>query len=372
MKILIMSNCPLERNQGSGYVICGFADGLRQRGHRVKAFGPDDVILFPSLQGARRLRLFLGYTLKAITEGWDRKCRYDIIELWGGLGWCACLVLTRWRRRPYLVISRSNGLEPHFRQKYNQLQDGWSPKRLLSRLHSFTDTLGFRYADTLTVVSQYDHEYSLRQCYQPYGRLVKIDNPLPEDWLNQTLPESKEECIFGFVGSWGDNKGNEQLIKIINSLKAKGSQAGWIVAGVGASGKDVLLRNTLLKPGEIYEHTDRMHLKQLYRKMTVLLCLSSFESFGMVCSEAMACGCILLSTDVGFASSLKDGEEYIRIDRNNTETITDILLDIERNGMKYRNLIEKGYARVQSLEWTDAVDSLESHYRGLLSQVPGQ
>ena len=254
MKILIMSNCPLERNQGSGYVICGFADGLRQRGHRVKAFGPDDVILFPSLQAAKRLRLFLGYTLKAITEGWDRKCSYDIIELWGGLGWCACLVLTRWRRRPYLVISRSNGLEPHYRQMCNQLQEGWSPKRLLSRLHSFTDTLGFRYADTLTVVSQYDHEYSLRQCYQPYGRLVKIDNPLPEDWLNQTHSKAKEECIFGFVGSWIDRKGAEHLIKIINSLKAKGSQAGWIVAGVGASGKDVLLKNTSLKPGEIYEH----------------------------------------------------------------------------------------------------------------------
>ena len=96
------------------------------------------------------------------------------------------------------------------------------------------------------------------------------------------------------------------------------------------------------------------------------------ECIGMVCSEAMACGCMLLSNDVGFASSLKDGEEYIRIDRNNTETITDILLDIEKNSMKYRNLIEKGYARVQSLEWTDAVDSLERHYRGLLSQVPVQ
>jgi len=338
----------------------------------VVAFGPDDVILFPSLKAARRLRLFLGYTLKAITEGWNRKCSYDIIELWGGLGWCACLVLTRWRKRPYIVISRSNGLEPHFRQMCNRLQDGWKPKRLLSRLQSFTDTLGFRYADTLTVVSQYDHEYSLRQCYQPYGRLVKIDNSLPEDWLNQRLPKAKEECIFGFVGSWIDRKGAEHLIKIINSLKAKGSQAGWIVAGVGARGKEVLIKNTSLKPGEIYEHTDRMHLKQLYRKMTALLCLSSFESFGMVCSEAMACGCMLLSTDVGFASSLKDGEEYVRIDRNNTETITDILLDIERNGMKYRNLIKKGYARVQSLEWTDAVDSLERHYRGLLSQVPVQ
>lgn len=134
----------------------------------------------------------------------------------------------------------------------------------------------------------------------------------------------------------------------------------------GTSGKDVLLKNTSLKPEEIYEHTDRMHLKQLYRKMTALLCLSSFERFGMVCSEAMACGCMLPSTDVGFASSLKDGEKYIRIDRNNTDTITNRLLEIERDGNKYRNLIEKGYAKAQRLEWTAAVDAMEGHYSGLL------
>jgi glycosyltransferase involved in cell wall biosynthesis len=332
----------------------------------VKAFGPDEVILFPSLKAARRLRLFLGYTLKAITEVWNRNCSYDIIELWGGLGWCACLLLTRWRRRPYRVISRSNGLEPHYRQMCSPIQAWWSPSRLLSRLESFTDSLGFRHADTLTVVSGYDQEFALRQCYQPHDRLVKIDNSLPEDWLHQQIQEPNAKYIFGFVGSWLDRKGAEQLIKIINSLKGKGSQAEWIIAGVGASGKGELLKNTALKPWEVYEHTDRMHLKQLYRRMTALLCLSSYESFGMVCSEAMACGCMLLSTDVGFASSLKAGEEYIQIDRNNTDAITNMLLEIERDSNRYRKLNKRGYARVQKLQWTDAVDVLERHYRRLL------
>lgn len=367
MNILIISNCPLERNQGSGYVICCFADGLRFRGHKVKAFGPNEVILFPRLNAGRRLRLFLGYTLKAITEGWNRSCSYDIIELWGGLGWCACVILTRWRRGRYRVISRSNGLEPHYRQVCRQRKDGWSPRKLLSKVESFTDSLGFRHADSLTVVSRYDEDFALREGYQQQARLVRIDNPLPSDWLNQTIQKDEDNYIFGFVGSWLDRKGREQLIRIINLLKAKGSRAKWLVAGVGPNGKHELLKKTALKPGDIYEYIDRDNLKQLYGRMTALICLSSYESFGMVCSEAMACGCMLLSTDVGFASGLKDGEEYIKVDRDNTGTITDLLQKIEKNPKTYITLSKKGYKIVQQLNWKAAVDTLEAHYKALLA-----
>jgi glycosyltransferase involved in cell wall biosynthesis len=366
VNILIISNCPLDKNQGSGYVICGFAEGLRQRGHQVKTFGPEEVILLPGLKAGRRLRLFLGYTLKAIIEGWNRSCSYDIIELWGGPGWCACVVLTRWRRARYRVISRSNGLEPHHRQVCRQQQDGLSLRALLGKVESYTDGLGFRHADLLTLVSRFDEGFALQQRYQHSGRVVKIDNPLPDEWLHQEVQKEVKNCVFGYVGSWSDNKGAKQLIRIINRVKSMGSRAKWIFAGVGSKGRHELLEKTALTPDEIYEHVDREELKQLYRKMTTLLCLSSYESFGMVCSEAMACGCILLSTDVGFASGLKDGEEYIRIDRNNTDAIANKLLKIESDGSRYRELSLRGYERVQNLKWTAALDTLERHYRTLL------
>ena len=81
MNILIVSNCLLDSNQGSGYVIYVFAEGMKRRGHSVNAFGPDDFILFPKFKAAKRLRLFSGYTLKAIREAWKPKVKYDIIEL---------------------------------------------------------------------------------------------------------------------------------------------------------------------------------------------------------------------------------------------------------------------------------------------------
>lgn len=40
MKILVISNCPLEESQGSGYVIINFCRGLSERRHEVDLFGP--------------------------------------------------------------------------------------------------------------------------------------------------------------------------------------------------------------------------------------------------------------------------------------------------------------------------------------------
>ena len=110
-------------------------------------------------------------------------------------------------------------------------------------------------------------------------------------------------------------------MSVINRLSALGSEAKWIIAGVGQEGKCELMQHTRHIDVEIYERVTRDELRELYQKMTVFLCLSSYESFGMVCSEAMACGCILISTRVGFAAGLKDGEEYISIDSEDDQGV---------------------------------------------------
>ena len=166
MNILIISNCPLESSQGSSYVICGFAEGMRKRGHSIRAFGPDDYILFPRIKRAKRIRMFAGYTLKAIGEAWKLRCQPDINELWGSVGWLACLVLTSWRPSQCKVISRSNGLEPHYRQVSQKASQRLNARILLSRFESWTDGIGFRRADKLTVVSPYDEEFALTKGYQ--------------------------------------------------------------------------------------------------------------------------------------------------------------------------------------------------------------
>ena len=37
----------------------------------MKAYGPDEFILSPEFEKAKRLRLLIGYTFKAISEAWN-------------------------------------------------------------------------------------------------------------------------------------------------------------------------------------------------------------------------------------------------------------------------------------------------------------
>lgn len=324
-------------------------------------------MLIPKFEKAKRLRLFIGYTFKAISEAWNPRKKYNIIELWGGVGWLACLILTKFRVRNYKVISRSNGLEPHYRQavRKNKLI---SLRQILLSLDNLTDCIGFRNADLLTVVSSYEERYALANYYQKKGRLLMLENPLPDDWLQQPVRITDKPFRIGFVATWIERKGSEKLIGIMNSLSKLGGTCNWIIAGVGEKGKIEIINKTSIRSEQVFEQIAREDLKLQYHGMTIFLCLSSYESFGMVCSEAMACGCLLVSTNVGFANGLKDEEEYILIEREKVDDIAKKLYDIETN-FKYYDLIRiRGQNRVQQLRWNKAIDKLDTRYHKLFKE----
>ena len=365
MNVLVISNCLLDSSQGSGYIICGFIEGLKARGHQVIAFDPEDFILFPKTRVAKRLRLFLGYTLKSISEVWHNNSGYDIVELWGGVGWLSCLILSKFRLRSYYVISRSNGLEPYYRIATTAAENFSNPRSLIGKFESWTDKIGFQCADTLTVVSKIEENFANKCLYQNSTSLLLLENALSNNWLNQIIHQKKNYTI-GFVGGWLNRKGNNQLIDVVNELSSMGSRCKWMIAGVGKEGKKVLLENTELPSHSIYEQIPRSELKKLYHEVSVFLCLSSYESFGLMCSEAMSCGCMLMSTKVGFASGLREGIDYICIDRDEISDIASKLLQIENGCLSYELIAESGYKRVQSLNWESNINKLEQHYRNLM------
>ncbi len=368
MKILTISNCPLRSDQGSGYVILGFVDGLRARGHQVKAFGPEHFIFLPKVKKAKRLRLFVGYTIKSIIEVWKERDSFDILEFWGGPGWLAILILSKFRIGRYKVVSRSNGLEPFYRQLTRSAKIQLIFTRLLGGIQSLTDEVGFRCADMLTVVSKFDEENAVKKSYQSADRLLVIENALPNDLLDLSRPTLNNTVFrIGFVGSWVERKGVNQLIEIINLLSTTGEKIEWIIAGVGENGKQNLIKQTGLKSAEIYEHVSRRDLKKLYQQMTVFLCLSSYESFGMVCSEAMAHGCILLSTNVGFVRGLTNQEHYLQINRNNPKAIAIQICEIIQDAHSYSSIRAAAQKRVQELQWSHNVKVLERGYQNMLA-----
>ncbi|MFN9546623.1 MAG: glycosyltransferase family 4 protein [Cyanobacteriota bacterium] len=365
MNILVISNCDLDCTQGSGYVISGYASGFRSLGHHVNAFQPEDYILFPGVFKFKRLRMFIGYTLFSLRMAFKLRSKLDIIELWGSMSWLACLILAAIPNRKYCVINRSNGLEPHLRSVMSKQYKDSFLRVILSKFESFCDEIGYRAADVLTVVSFYDFDYANRRQYN--SNLVLLENPLPDSWLRQSIRPRSDNLTAGFVGSWVDRKGKNQLLQIINKLDDSNSQTRWIIVGVGSEGNHDIIANTTLDKIQVFQHVTREELYNLYQKMDVLLCLSVYESFGMVCSEAMSCGCIVLSTPVGFVTNLRPNIDYIPVCLNDTDSIARIIIDIEKNRNNYGFIAKYSYERSQLLEWKPTINKLLSIYQQAIS-----
>ena len=364
-----MSNCPLVENQGSGYVIMGYAEGMRKKGHHVDLYGPEDFIPFPGIKAGYRLRLILGYTIRGLRSLLVKK--YDVVELWGSEG-CFTVGLARLLNlaNDTIFIARSNGIEPHCwecTQKYE-------PRQQLSFLtHFFYKVQNldwvFRLCDGITLVSRFDKVYADRHGYRPHGGILVLDNPLKDDWLGMDYVPRKTVFI-GFVGKWIERKGCSVMAKMIPALMREMPDAVVWLAGV-EQGDDILAEyqkhygDRLM----IYPYLSREELKELYLKTSILISPSTYESFGMVVAEAMACGVAVVATRTGYAWELVNGVDCFHMQFGDPAGGAEKVRLLWAEKTLLRNVQENGQMRVQALQWPANLERLYAYYEKLFQET---
>jgi glycosyltransferase involved in cell wall biosynthesis len=362
MRILVISNCPLDPNQGSGYVILGYANRMRERGHEVVAYGIEHFTPLQRMHRLTRLRRLLGYAYATAQQ--TRTAPYDIVELWGAEGWLALLTLRLLQRTGPIPVSRSNGLETHWRTLRGEARI--SPLAWLRRMIGTLPEIAFRRCAALTVVSRFDARFALSRTYQPQSRLLVMENPLEQVWLGQ-LPCFERRPVIGFVGAWLPNKGSELLSDAIRKVLAAQPSTKFLLVGIGKPGVQALAKEF---PGESRIQTvafcPRAQIATHYQRMAVLMVPSFFESFGLVAAEAMSCGVALAATRTGFAADL-DESEFAPIEERTPTGIAEVLVSLLRDDSHRQSLARAGHARVQALDWTSATNRLEDLYQSLLT-----
>ena len=361
LKILTLSNSPLDETQGSGYVIIGFARQLRKRGHHVDVLDPADIQIPKRGRIGNRYRLMIGMTIKALaslTGG------YDIFEFYGGEAWLAVSVLRTTGRRP-LLVAHSNGLEPHASQKLAEARftDDQYAARWYQADLSALYRRAFSNADAVVTVSQFDREFAQRNGYQVDRRLLTIENPLPDTYLGQPLSHERPANLV-FCGAWTGIKGVDRLRRDVSDFLALYSEWKLILVGVGSGFRAIdHFPEVLIDRLEVIPYVTREpHLMHVYRRSRVAIQTSVYESFCLASAEAMACGCALVASKVGFAASLIDGEEALLFPSTSNPSLIDCLSRFAQDEMLRRKIAERGYRRVQGLRWDAAANRLEDAY----------
>lgn len=372
MRILSLANCPPDDRLGSGYVIRRSAEGLRRAGHEVDLLGPADFMPFPGLAPGRAVsyRQVAGMAAK-LASRLARK-RYDVVELWGGEGWLAIDLLTRWPGGRPLLVCRSNGLEPHCEEVMRAAEAAGEIPRSrrwyhLSQSSLFTRAL--HRADALITVSPWDLDWALARGLGLSGRALAVENPLPDSYLGLE-PDFERGPVLGFCGTWIPRKGTGLLRQVLPDVLRE--FPAWRLAlvgtGPGFRAAECFPADVLARIDVVPSADRETELKDLYGTIAISLLPSVYESFGLTGAEAMACGAALVASRVGFAAGLRHGEEAWLLPDRSPVALQEALRTLMRDPERRRALARGGHRRVQSLRWDRAVATVEAAYEEWLGQ----
>ena len=367
MKILVLSNCPVVESQGSGYVVTGYVRELRERGHDVNCFGPESFECLSWVKSARAWRLAIG--MAAFVFRHLRGSDYDLVELYGGESWLTVLMLRVLRTRAVLV-HHSNGLETRISQELvaNFGADTHSglPRRWYQPRAHMLIRQAFTRVDAVVVVSQIEFDFAKSMTYQPADRLLSLETPVPAVFRDVVFDPQRAMTV-GYCGGWFARKGVDLVAQACTTLLRRHPKLQVRLAGVGEAFRveEVFAADVADRVHVTPFIADKLELRDWYQQLAVLLMPSYSESFGLVVSEAMACGCAVVASKTGFAASLVTDEEALVVADYAADSYVHAVDRLLIDEALRARIAQAGHQRVQRMRWTEVGAQLEAFYRAL-------
>ena len=140
---------------------------------------------------------------------------------------------------------------------------------------------------------------------------------------------------------FGGGKFKENELKIFESLKIK--------------------NNLIFKAGDEFE------LLKTYRRSKLYVSLSLVEGFGLTNLEAMSTGCPVLCSKIPiFEEILLDSCEYV--EPTNVNQVQSKIEKILKSQSEQKNLINKGYKRIENFSWEKCALDTSEIYKKILNE----
>ncbi len=160
--------------------------------------------------------------------------------------------------------------------------------------------------------------------------------------LFSSRPSGNKFVFLTITSSYQPNKGISLLLKAIYLLKKKGIVAEYIIGG---GGRDQYLIDLLKEAKELNIETEIKWVEQLDREevaeqMQLADCIVStsyYESFGLVCAEAVACGKPVIATKSGGPESIISEINGLLVEKGNSEALAIAMEKMMNNAGNYQS-----------------------------------
>ncbi len=273
------------------------------------------------------------------------------------------------------VVERPNA---HTRFAYQAVDD--ECKRLDVRLpsnqeHSYNverlhrEELEYELGDYLLCPSEFVVQTFLDQGFGPEKLLRHVYGYDPEIYQPADRPQAEREGLSAlFVGVCAVRKGLHYALEAW--LRSPACETGTFkIAGEFLPAYEDRLAPMLAHPSvEVLGH--RRDVPDLMRESDVLLLPSIEEGFGLVCVEAMACGCVPLVSNA-CTELCVDGRNAFVHEVADVDTLTAQLTTLATEPRRLAELRDGCLADAPSLTWTAAGASLLGAYEEAIARGPG-
>jgi glycosyltransferase involved in cell wall biosynthesis len=170
-----------------------------------------------------------------------------------------------------------------------------------------------------------------------------------------------------------DSRNTNQVCMLYHELPLKGSQYG-IMALIQVKKEIPDLKAILFgvsdKPDNLPDFVEYYkkpkNLCALYNRSAIYFTNSLQEGWGLPATEAMACGCTLICTNIGGHLDYANENTAVLVEPQNLEAMAAAIIDLITHPEKKIRLAKEGNRLIQQFSWGDSVSQLENYIWDLL------
>ena len=254
-----------------------------------------------------------------------------------------------------LHINRANyrNFEAHDSNYFKNLFARFWSNNLLSHL---------RKLDKLVVLTEKD-----REAWKELDNVVTIPDPL--SFVPTSVSPLTEKRVVA-IARYSHEKGIDLLLRAWAIVEQKTVEWRLDVFGDGdRTSYEQLMRELKIDRNRCLLHGRTNNVEQEYLQSSIFASSSRFEGFGLVLTEAMACGLPVVSFDCpwGPRSIISDGEDGLLVENGNVDAFALCLSQLMQNPLLCKSMAKAGQANVQRFYmehiakcWKDVFESNEN------------